>query len=325
MKFFFLIFFSHLFFLIFFLIFFLFFFSSFALGTATGNLLRHITVNHKLELDRKKQSLQKISSILFPTTTPRQPKADAKYILARRIVLDLCCRSLVPFHIVEKKGFQDFLLRNNIVTKIDQIPSSNALSVRALLDVHQMVQDSVVKRISSECPSVMVIMADAWTDGHAHIPYVNVSTQYLTLDFKMRDWNLGTEPLERPHSAENLKNLVESLLEKHGLEQKKLICVSDNASNMKLMAKKLRAVDFCGCEGHNLHLFVMSDTIRAPGHDEFRFLISKIKKIHKALSFKINDMKQQSIKDKNEKLAIYLEQLEFTIGKFIFIYTFVYN
>lgn len=55
------------------------------------------------------------------------------------------------------------------------------------MDVHQMVEDVVVNTISIEYPKVMVVMADAWTDGHGHNPYVNLSTQYLTLGFKMRE------------------------------------------------------------------------------------------------------------------------------------------
>ena len=63
-----------------------------------------------------------------------------------------------------------------------------------------MVEKAVVERVEAESPIVIVIMVDGWTDGHAHHPYVNMSTQYLTKDFEMRDWNLGIEPVERSHT-----------------------------------------------------------------------------------------------------------------------------
>ena len=137
----------------------------------------------------------KITDILLPSGVSKS-RVDLKYILARRITLDLCCRALVPFQIVEKKGFQDFLLKTKVRCRED-IPSSNTLSFRALLDVHNMVEKAVVERVEAESPIVIGIMVDGWTDGHAHHPYVNMSTQYLTKDFEMRDWNLGIEPVER--------------------------------------------------------------------------------------------------------------------------------
>ena len=178
-----------------------------------------------------------------------------------------------------------------------------------------MIEKAVIDRVEMESPFAIAIMVDGWTDGHAHNPYVNLSTQYLTKDFVMRDWNLGIEPFERPHTGENLKNLIKMLLSKHNLGKKKLISVSDNAANMKLMAKLLECLEFFGCTSHNLHLLLMTDTLKSKDHQTTRDLINKVKKTHKSLSFKINEMKEKSLATKNLQLEKYLQELEYTIGK----------
>ena len=86
---------------------------------------------------------------------------------------------------------------------------------------------------------------------------------------------------------------------------------------MKLMAKLLDCHEFFGCAAHNLHLLLMSDTLKAKGHQATRDLIYKVKRTHKSLSFKLNEMKEQSLRNKNSKLDKYLCELEYTIGKII--------
>ena len=86
-------------------------------------MMQHVALKHKMEMESTKQNLTKITDILLPSGVSKS-RVDLKYILARRITLDLCCRALVPFQIVEKKGFHDFLLKTKIVKCREDIPST---------------------------------------------------------------------------------------------------------------------------------------------------------------------------------------------------------
>lgn len=199
---------------------------------------------------------------------------------------------MLPFSITESDVFFDFLHDYNIVKNRSEMPSRKAVSTTALTDVCDAFEVKVKKFFQICDPSSIATTYDMWTDGHEHQNCINLSVQFIDKQWKLYVVNLGTDQLERPHTAVRNEEHIEDKLKQFELEDMINISVKENGDNIKACARKMslstewnktQSDDF-ECFAHNLHLLVMKDVLKDSRSVELKALIAKVKAIYRTLS-----------------------------------------
>lgn len=241
---------------------------------------------------------------------PRAKHSEPKFNLARRICLHMCCRMMMPFSIADSDGFFDFLKLYNVVKTKDDMPSRKTVSTAALLDVTSSFEDALKHFIKSCDPPAIATAFDLWTDGHSHNNYINLSVQIIDQLWNLHAINLGTDLMERPHTAVRIEKHINEKLAFYDLDKKINVSVKDNGANVMACARNMTAktgltraeFDDYECFAHNIHLLLMKDVLKDPQHQELREVIAKVKAIHRALAYKLPDLKKQSIEGESIKV-----------------------
>lgn len=308
-------------------------------GISTSTLFTHLHSQHGIKAQKPDNSQQKVTQkklsdflIGAPPKQVGKSKADkAKFILARRISLHLCCRSLLPFGIVESQGFQDFLVDYHIVESKSEIPHRTTISRRALQDVVSETEKAIRKVIVQAEPICVALAYDLWTDAHARNPYANTTAIFIDKEWNLIRINLGTNPLEHPHTAVNLEKHFVSKIDEFGLNHLPMLAVKDNGANVKACAKLMsekfgfseKEADDQNCFAHCIHLLITSDVLKQKKaevvDEDLRRLVvgvNKIKRIHHALVYKKTDIARLHAENESLKLQGYLDSLDNEIGSY---------
>lgn len=277
-------------------------------------------------VEGEKKSLSQFLISTPPKQAIRNKKEEAKYILGRRIALHLCARSLLPFDIVSSEGFTDFLLECKVVQNRDEVPHRTTISRRALRDVVTETESGVRKVILEAEPIAISLAYDLWTDAHARNPYANITAMFIDKNWRLVRVNLGTNPIDHPHTAVLLEKHFTSKVEEFGLSEFPKIAVKDNGGNVKACARMMSATygfseteaDDQNCFAHCIHLLLTKDVMQTEDNQEIAELVkavSKIKRIHHALVYRKADIAKLHLKDESLKLQQYLDALDDVIGE----------
>ncbi len=124
------------------------------------------------------------------------------------------------------------------------------------------------------------VTTDLWTHEATQTPYITVTVQYVTSQWDLRCRILATRSLEERHTAANIQQIVQSLLEEFNASRPDNVYVTDNGANVKAA---FREKMWLGCSGHNLNL-VVTHTLEANDDDassiqDITELIAKCKQI----------------------------------------------
>lgn len=80
---------------------------------------------------------------------------------------------------------------------------------------------------------IINVIFDMWTDAHANVPYINVSTQFFDKNFKFHVYHLSTEKFLHPHTGLRIAKTIETILESFGLGNRKFKLIGDGGANLK--------------------------------------------------------------------------------------------
>lgn len=125
---------------------------SYSIGTSTTVLCKHIKHTHRISITTERDQLkqQKLTDVFIKKEKSVIPvnsnRNDDRYILARRLSLWFS-KDLLPFALVEYKGFKDFW--NSLHVDMP-LPSPQTLSISALDDMYECMHKELI-RILSNC------------------------------------------------------------------------------------------------------------------------------------------------------------------------------
>lgn len=103
-------------------------------------------MNIATERDELKQ--QRLTDVFISkskSSPENENRKDKHYILGRRLILWLS-KDLLPFSLVEYKGFQDFWSSLHLDTKL---PSRQTISIGALDDMYLCIKNELIKVLGS--------------------------------------------------------------------------------------------------------------------------------------------------------------------------------
>lgn len=105
---------------------------------------------HRINIasDREELKQQKLTDMFISKTKSIMPAGthhDERFILARRLSLWIA-RDLLPFSLVENKGFSDFW--NSLHLSIP-LPSRKTIAVSAVDDMYDCMKNELIRAVSS--------------------------------------------------------------------------------------------------------------------------------------------------------------------------------
>lgn len=257
----------------------------FKASTGTFSLLSHLLNTHGIE--EKKAATNKLTQY-FGTSSASEVATtrDKHYLLARRLVL-LCSRSLISFNSASGEGFADFLKSYGITVDF-HIPHRTTLTRTALDDVYREAI-AVIKDIISRT-KYSSLTFDIWTDNYRRKSYVTFNYCHINDDFMMQIINLGTLLMPYRHRSEDVVKEFHKILALFGINKMDTYSVTDQGSNLKKLIKDENLKNPF-CLGHGFHNLINVDGFQAV--PEIDFLLTKIKKIVRALRFRSTEVEEE--------------------------------
>ena len=229
---------------------------------------------------------------------------DRKWIITRQLAL-MCCEDLLPFEIVKKPGFVQFLVKNKVIKHEDELPDPTTVSRSGL----NMVYDetiSAVKAIIKVSPKTVGITTDMWTDNYKRRSYMTVTLHFCMPDFRMQSMVLRTVVFTEAHTGDNLAKELKKILTQFGLDDKTVVYITDQGSNVVKACRVIGSERF-GCAAHGLHnLIAVDGVIKGP---DVQTIICKAKDIIKTFTYKISLLESEAADIVNEQIVADLERL----------------
>lgn len=275
-------------------------FISYSSGTSGTVLTAHL-LEHDVDLKTavKDKNQRKLTEVFFGPPAKRHKvnnNNETQHTLNRQFALWICC-DLLPFGIVEKRGFRDFWN----ATKGDalELPSRTTVAVGALDDTYICFKNRLIQ-VLSQAPRFGSMTLDFWTDNHKRISYVTYTYHYMD-EWTIKTFVLKTSAFAQSKSSDNIKQHFENTLEEFGLCGKKITVVSDGELSL-VKACRLLKVMRTHCISHRIHLLITKDLFKHPTlKDFFEKFLSKLRSIHFKLIFKYQELKLYDNEEKQKK------------------------
>lgn len=268
-------------------------------STASGNHMQHARLKHGKTFNTEPCS--KLTS--WFTKCSKGESSTSQYEINRDLALFLC-RDLLPFEVVDKRGFQEFFAKNFSL----EMPTSRTVACTALSDVYLVLKSKVISLL--QCSISGTLMMDGWTDKHQCNQYFAIRYSFVD-EWKFKVLTLTLQPVES-HTAQSLKAFVKSVISEYLPHSKRMLLfnTTDGAANMKLLSRLL-GHQRTDCTAHCLHLLLTVDSFnRIP---ELLSLAEKCKDIVHTLHFKGHLVRsQQNIAndiEMLERVALVMETL----------------
>ena len=267
--------------------------------TASGNHIQHARVKHAKTF--VSEPSPKLTSWFSKCT--KEETSTSQYDINRDLALFLC-RDMLPFDVVEKRGFREFWSKNFPL----ELPTSRTVACTALSDVYLVVKSKVISLLQSSISGTL--MMDGWTDRHQCNQYFAIRYSFVD-DWTFKVVTLTMQPVDS-HTADSLKAFVKSVISEYLPHNRRMLLfnTTDGAANMKLLSRLLghQRID---CTAHCLHLLLTVDSFnRVP---ELVVLAERCKEIVHSLHFKGHLIRsEQTIADDIDMLdrvALVMENL----------------
>jgi len=181
---------------------------------------------------------------------PRKLTVDAKKNMDQKL-LKLFVNDFQPFKIVEDSGFKQFLKALN---PNYELPNRHAISkelIPALYEKCLVEMKSLTSTVESAC-----LTTDCWTSRNNE-SFMAITIHFINTEFELKSVLLGCHSFNSNHTANNLAQEIEQVLNSWNLYSKITFAVSDNAYNIKNALATLGFKNM-GCFAHTMNLIVQS-------------------------------------------------------------------
>ena len=161
-------------------------------------------------------------------------------------------KDMLPFRTVERPGFLKLM---KVAVPHYRVPSRTFFSKSEIPKLYNQVRADVENRLAHG--TWFGATTDIWTsENGAGQPYISFTIQYLDPDWKLEAHYLETQFFPDNHSAQNIRDILENMLDEWNIRKENLVSVTtDNATNMVKAFTEFPDLWF-GCFGHNLNLAI---------------------------------------------------------------------
>lgn len=163
-------------------------------------------------------------------------------------VCNMIEKDMLPISLVDGNGFRELM---NYCEPGYQIPSRETITTR----IEARYKGKTAELKSRLAKTHVAITTDCWTSNTTE-SYITVTCHYME-GWVMRSAVLATESMPKSHTADNLAERLNDIVDAWGLTGRVTACVHDNASNIVLANSQSR-VDWSSvpCYTHTLQLAI---------------------------------------------------------------------
>ena len=156
-----------------------------------------------------------------------------------------------PISVVQGTGSQYMLKR---LEPQYRVPHRKTFMERVLPDLYVKVKEMVTPiTAAADC---YAITTDCWT-SRANEAYIGVTFHTITVEWQLQHFVLENEELSEQHTAENIAEALESVLQRWNFDSSKLSGTTvDNAANVQKAVADILCWKCLGCFGHTINLCV---------------------------------------------------------------------
>lgn len=185
----------------------------------------------------------------------------------------------LPLLIVENEGFRGFVKKLKPHYTLPRRKKLTKLSE----DRHGVIKDEFKLKVDKALS--YSVTCDNWTDI-TNQSYLGITIHCLSTDLKLSSGVIGLLPLHTSHTAENVSDSLNIMINDNGLDKNKIISVvSDSAANIKLAIEMAMTADkHVPCVAHIVSHLVpdtlkqMSTPLGADIKDKVKNIVSVVRK-----------------------------------------------
>lgn len=187
------------------------------------------------------------------------------FILASRLIIWFA-RDLLPLSMVEYKGFNDFWSSLHMSIPL---PSRPTISIAALDDMYDVMKKELIGTISTKWVHCAMTF-DSFTDKIHHRSYSAYTFHQVDDDWTLRSRVLKTFLSNLPHTAQNICNEYNGVIDEYKLQEKKVVKITDCAPNQIAVCRLIGGVRD-PCLAHNTNTLIQKDMLH---HNDAREILA---------------------------------------------------
>ena len=204
----------------------------------------------------------------------------------------------LPLHIVKSEAFRRFIY------ELD-----SAFTMPCPETVKNIIYEAFnysfpqLKQILSTQATFVSLTMDLWTARNRQ-GYLGITCSHLDQSFKLREFTLDIAYVRYPHTAVNIRDTLEGILNEWGIRDKVFTITTDNASNMKKCVQDMEGVNRLGCTAHTLQLVI------GKGMKPAEILIARAKQL---IDFFMRPKQSERLEEAQKNFPELLNELEIEI------------
>lgn len=163
--------------------------------------------------------------------------------------MDFVLNTSQPLRIVECVSLQQLLQE---LDPLFAIPDSK--SIKAMINLaYNHTFEAIINLLH---PITFVYLTlDLWT-ARSNNGYLGITCSFLDQQYNLKEIALTISHVRYPHTAENINDAIEEILEKWDLRSKVYSITTDNGSNVKKYVKNMEGIEWHPCISHTLQLVI---------------------------------------------------------------------
>ena len=180
----------------------------------------------------------------------RQKHSKERQETLRQFLVDWIIENAQPFSVVLSPSFRHF------ISELDPafvMPCPE--TIRSMIHIAFNYSFPQLKNIlNKESTSVSCTM-DLWTARNRQ-GYLGITCSFINSKFQLCEFTLSISYVRYPHTAENIVETLEQVLNEWEIRNKVFYITTDNGSNVKKTILDLEDVNWLKCTAHTLQLVV---------------------------------------------------------------------
>lgn len=184
----------------------------------------------------------------------------------RQFLVDFVLNTSQPLRIVECASLRQLLQE---LDPLFAIPDSK--SIKAMINLAYNHTFEAMINLLHPITSVYLTL-DLWT-ARSNNGYLGITCSFLDQQYNLKEMALTISHVRYPHTAENINDAIEEILEKWDLRSKVYSITTDNGSNVKKCVKNMEGIEWHPCASHTLQLVIGKGLIPV------KQLISRVKRL----------------------------------------------
>lgn len=149
---------------------------------------------------------------------------------------------------------------------------------------------------------------DSYCDKVHHRSYNTYTLHQIDDNWKLNSRVLKTSLMESSHTAQNICDDFNRVVDEYKLNNKKIVCVTDSAANM-VCACRLIGNHRIPCIAHKSNTLVQKDMFQNASMKPIQQLITKIRAGQKRLIYQFEELKRIRAEDNQNQFALLLNEI----------------